>query len=211
MPRMEASIGSVSCRPLPVTIDTQSSIAREVWPPRRQGRFMCATAPAVVPFESTRRTHGILSGKGQASTTSSMERQRTGSWAGAMIGSSSQASSGSIRLKVNRVRVTIAGRTNVFYGEPVMADDKWTPLITPWPTGRGPALHSFARTGRTALRPRLRSHRIRSPGRAGKGRRYFSSRLQLQQVPGVVLAEVRTRDSVRPRSRRDPVARARHE
>ena len=96
MPRMEASIGSVSCRPLPVTIDTQSSIAREVWPPRRQGRFMCATAPAVVPFESTRRTHGILSGKGQASTTSSMERQRTGSWAGAMIGSSSQASSGSI-------------------------------------------------------------------------------------------------------------------
>jgi hypothetical protein len=37
------------------------------------------------------------------------------------------------RLKVNRLRVTLAGRTHVFYGEPVMVGENWTPLITPWP------------------------------------------------------------------------------
>ena len=40
------------------------------------------------------------------------------------------------RLKINRVRVTIAGRTNLFYGEPVMAGRNWTPFITPWPAGK---------------------------------------------------------------------------
>lgn len=37
------------------------------------------------------------------------------------------------RLKVNRIRVTLAGRTNTFYGEPVMPGKSWTPLITAWP------------------------------------------------------------------------------
>ena len=37
------------------------------------------------------------------------------------------------RLKVNRIRVTVAGRTNVFYGEPVVSGPNWTPYITPWP------------------------------------------------------------------------------
>ena len=37
------------------------------------------------------------------------------------------------QLKVNRMRVTVAGRTNVFYGEPVMVGDNWTVFITPWP------------------------------------------------------------------------------
>ena len=37
------------------------------------------------------------------------------------------------RLSVNRLRVTLAGRTHVFYGEPVVAGDNWTPLISPWP------------------------------------------------------------------------------
>jgi len=37
------------------------------------------------------------------------------------------------RLKVNRLRVAIAGRTNVFYGEPVMLGDNWTFFLTPWP------------------------------------------------------------------------------
>ena len=37
------------------------------------------------------------------------------------------------RLKINRIRVTLAGRTARFYGEPVMAGDRWTPLITVWP------------------------------------------------------------------------------
>src|SRR5262249_37931350 len=37
------------------------------------------------------------------------------------------------RLKVNRMRVTIAGRTNLFYGEPVMTGPNWTVYVTPWP------------------------------------------------------------------------------
>ena len=38
------------------------------------------------------------------------------------------------RLKVNRLRVTIAGRTNLYYGEPVMAGKSWTPYIKAWIT-----------------------------------------------------------------------------
>jgi hypothetical protein len=37
------------------------------------------------------------------------------------------------RLKINRMRVTVAGRTNLFYGEPVMNGSNWTLFITPWP------------------------------------------------------------------------------
>jgi hypothetical protein len=37
------------------------------------------------------------------------------------------------RLKVNRMRVTIAGRTNVFYGEPVMVEKNFTVHLAPWP------------------------------------------------------------------------------
>jgi hypothetical protein len=37
------------------------------------------------------------------------------------------------RLKINRVRVTVAGRTNLFYGEPIMLGPTWTSMITPWP------------------------------------------------------------------------------
>ena len=37
------------------------------------------------------------------------------------------------RLKINRIRVTLGGRTSVFYGEPVMVGESWTSLITPWP------------------------------------------------------------------------------
>lgn len=37
------------------------------------------------------------------------------------------------RLKVNRMRVTIAGRENVFFGEPVMNGAQWTTMLTPWP------------------------------------------------------------------------------
>ena len=36
-------------------------------------------------------------------------------------------------LKINRMRVTVAGRSNLFYGEPVMNGPSWTLLITPWP------------------------------------------------------------------------------
>jgi hypothetical protein len=37
------------------------------------------------------------------------------------------------RLKIDRMRVTIAGRTNLFYGEPVMNGPNWTLFLTPWP------------------------------------------------------------------------------
>ncbi len=52
------------------------------------------------------------------------------------------------RLKINRLRVTVAGRTDVYYGEPVMAGESWTPLVTPWAQGRGPHyLHLAGRFG----------------------------------------------------------------
>jgi hypothetical protein len=37
------------------------------------------------------------------------------------------------RLKVNRMRVTLAGRSNRFFGEPVMVGDNWTLYLTAWP------------------------------------------------------------------------------
>jgi hypothetical protein len=38
------------------------------------------------------------------------------------------------RLKVNRMRVTLAGRTNLGYGEAIWPGDRWTPFLTPWPS-----------------------------------------------------------------------------
>jgi hypothetical protein len=40
------------------------------------------------------------------------------------------------RLKVNRMRVTVAGRSNLFFGEPVMIGGNYTNLPTPWPARR---------------------------------------------------------------------------
>ncbi|MGA7339073.1 MAG: DUF5060 domain-containing protein, partial [Terracidiphilus sp.] len=37
------------------------------------------------------------------------------------------------RLQVSRIRVAVAGRTNIFYGEPVMIEPDWTVFLTPWP------------------------------------------------------------------------------
>ena len=52
------------------------------------------------------------------------------------------------RLKINRIRVTIAGRTNLYYGEPVMAGSNWTPYLKPWPaSGSVRVLHLFGRAG----------------------------------------------------------------
>jgi hypothetical protein len=36
-------------------------------------------------------------------------------------------------LKVNRMRVDVAGRTFTFYGEPAMNGPRWTVFLTPWP------------------------------------------------------------------------------
>src|ERR1700677_3096821 len=40
------------------------------------------------------------------------------------------------RLKINRLRVTIAGRENIFFGEPVMNGNNFTTFPTPWPAER---------------------------------------------------------------------------
>ncbi|HUI10010.1 MAG TPA: DUF5060 domain-containing protein [Bacteroidota bacterium] len=46
------------------------------------------------------------------------------------------------RLNVNRLRVTIAGREDVFFGEPVMNGENFTTYLTPWPAnGRGDIHH----------------------------------------------------------------------
>jgi Protein of unknown function (DUF4038)/Domain of unknown function (DUF5060)/Putative collagen-binding domain of a collagenase len=37
------------------------------------------------------------------------------------------------RLKVNRIRVTVAGRSNLYFGEPVMTADNYSNLPTAWP------------------------------------------------------------------------------
>jgi hypothetical protein len=52
------------------------------------------------------------------------------------------------QLKVNRIRVTITGRTNVYYGEPVLPGANWTPFLRPWATSRNLRyLHLFGRLG----------------------------------------------------------------
>jgi hypothetical protein len=52
------------------------------------------------------------------------------------------------RLKINRMRVTVAGRTDTFYGEPLMVGDNWTPLIAAWRTRASQRyLHYLGRVG----------------------------------------------------------------
>jgi hypothetical protein len=52
------------------------------------------------------------------------------------------------RLKINRMRVTIAGRTDRFYGDAVMSGIAWTTLLTPWPGGQSLRfLHNAGRVG----------------------------------------------------------------
>ena len=42
------------------------------------------------------------------------------------------------RLKVNRIRLTIAGREgDLFFGEPVMSGDNFSMMPTPWPAEHG--------------------------------------------------------------------------
>ncbi len=46
------------------------------------------------------------------------------------------------KLKINRMRVTIVGRTNVYYGEPVMVNDKFTFYIAPWPARKADDIYN---------------------------------------------------------------------
>ena len=48
------------------------------------------------------------------------------------------------QFKINRIRVTLAGRTNLFYGEPVMVTSfwhDWTTYLTPWPAKKADDLY----------------------------------------------------------------------
>ncbi len=75
------------------------------------------------------------------------------------------------RLKVNRLRVTIAGRTGQYFGEPAMAGKNWTPLVRPWQTARsGRFLSRLGRAGQY-----LNAHGF------GLGRRVFADLAQLGQ------------------------------
>jgi hypothetical protein len=40
------------------------------------------------------------------------------------------------RLKVNRVRVLLSGRTNTMYGEPAMNTSEWSVFLSPWPAAK---------------------------------------------------------------------------
>ena len=40
-------------------------------------------------------------------------------------------------LEINRIRVTIAGRTDLLYGEPIMTGTNWTTFVTAWPAKEG--------------------------------------------------------------------------
>ncbi len=52
------------------------------------------------------------------------------------------------RLKINRMRVTVAGRTHLYYGEPVMAGPNWTPFLQLWPEAKDfRLLHYAGRVG----------------------------------------------------------------
>jgi hypothetical protein len=48
------------------------------------------------------------------------------------------------RLKINRLRVTLAGRTNVYYGEPIMQSDNFTMDLAAWPAQN---IHDFLHPG----------------------------------------------------------------
>lgn len=75
------------------------------------------------------------------------------------------------RLKVNRLRVTVAGRTNKYFGEPVMAGENWTPYIRPWQSAlSGRFLHRLGNLGQS----------LNARG-FGIGRRIFAELAELGQ------------------------------
>jgi len=55
--------------------------------------------------------------------------------------------------KINRMRVTVAGRTNLYYGEPIMDGPSWSPFNRPWQAWKG--VHYLHILGRIGQRPRF--------------------------------------------------------
>jgi len=54
------------------------------------------------------------------------------------------------RLKVNRIRVTLAGRSRLNFGEPVVPGPTWTSYLEPWP--RGETVNVLRKAGRAGQR-----------------------------------------------------------
>lgn len=45
------------------------------------------------------------------------------------------------RLKINRLRVLLSGRTNTMYGEPAMNTAEWSVFLSPWPVVKADDFH----------------------------------------------------------------------
>jgi hypothetical protein len=101
--------------------------------------------------------------------------------------------------------VTIAGRTNVFYGEPVMADDKWTPLLTPWPTDG--VLRYIRLLGRVGQRfgPGFARSAFDLLAELGRGDDIFHPGFNYSRFQVSYWQKFSARSGL-PRSRRDPFA-----
>jgi hypothetical protein len=145
--RTAACIASASCRPSPATTGTRWSI---VWAGRarpRPGRFACAPATAgPIRIDPEHRWHFVWEGTGQHYFFNGTTAYWLLGWRDDRVIES--RIDRLARLKVNRIRVTIAGRTSVFYGEPVREGPSRTPFLTPWPAGRGlRSLHLLGRAG----------------------------------------------------------------
>ena len=76
------------------------------------------------------------------------------------------------RLKVNRVRVLLSGRTNTMYGEPAMNTAEWSLFLSPWPAVKADDFYhpgfDYARLGRT-----LAAFRADAEIRSGPGHRHL--------------------------------------
>ena len=107
-----------------------------IWVSYRQGAFEKSDTGAFRAVDNRRRRGPIrvnpavslafhLGGNRRALLLQRHDRL-SGSWAGRRTESSNTAIDRLHRLKVNRLRVTIAGRENMFFGEPVMNGENFT-------------------------------------------------------------------------------------
>ncbi len=101
------------------------------------------------------------------------------------------------RLKINRVRVTVAGRTSIYYGEPVMSGRAWTPLVTPWATDKEGAF-STPRTCGPALRIGPWPGVFDSLSDLGLAEDIYHPGFDYSRFRARLLAEVRTGVALRP-------------
>ncbi len=88
-------------------------------------------ATAAARSASIRNTLGILSGKAPASTITITAPPPSSWWAGAerIIQQSIERLH---ELKINRLRVLLAGSMNSFVGEPIVTDEHFSVMLRPW-------------------------------------------------------------------------------